>query len=95
MTVSMTGLAHDEVPQATMITRIAQQVGGAFGTAILAVVLSTMMTADPTAAVDAFHAVFWIATAVALVALVASLVLPERDVEIPTPEEAEAAEASV
>ncbi len=95
MTVSMTGLAHDEVPQATMITRIAQQVGGAFGTAVLAVVLTTMTSADPASAVDAFHAAFWIATAVALIALVASAVLPGRDAPTPAVEEAEVAEAAV
>ncbi len=81
MTVSMTGLAHDEIPQATMITRIAQQVGGAFGTAVLAVVLTTMVGdgTQPADAVDAFHAAFWVATGVALVALVACLAIPRRD----------------
>jgi len=80
MTVSMTGLDHDEIPQATMITRIAQQVGGAFGTAVLAVVLTSMLggRADAAGAVDAFHAAFWIATGVAVLALLASLVLPGK-----------------
>jgi EmrB/QacA subfamily drug resistance transporter len=78
MTVSMTGLSHDEIPQATMITRISQQVGGAFGTAVLAVVLTSLADAASSQAdaVAAFHATFWVATAVAALALVASLLLP-------------------
>ncbi|QNO36549.1 multidrug efflux MFS transporter [Protaetiibacter sp. SSC-01] len=97
MTVSMTGLTHDEIPQATMITRIAQQVGGAFGTAILAVVLTSMLTADPAAAFDAFHVAFWIATGVAVLALLACLVLPgrEHDATPPTVAEAEVAEGEL
>lgn len=99
MTVSMTGLSHDDIPQATMITRIAQQVGGAFGTAVLAVVLTTMLdgVTDPAGAVDAFSAAFWIATGVAVLALVASLALPGRghDDEPPTLAEAEVAEGEL
>ncbi|PZQ87754.1 MAG: MFS transporter [Leifsonia xyli] len=80
MTVSMSGLSHDEIPQATMITRIAQQIGGAFGTAVLAVVLTTMLTGitDPADAITAFHAAFWVAAGVAVLALLASLALPGR-----------------
>jgi EmrB/QacA subfamily drug resistance transporter len=98
MTVSMTGLGHDEIPQATMITRIAQQVGGAFGTAVLAVVLTTLLdgVTDAAGATDAFHAAFWVATGVAALALLASLLLPGRghDDE-PTPVEAEVAEGEL
>jgi EmrB/QacA subfamily drug resistance transporter len=99
MTVSMTGLSHDEIPQATMITRIAQQVGGAFGTAILAVVLTTMLddATDAAGATDAFHAAFWIATGVAVLALLASVILPGRghDDEPPSLVEVEVAEGEL
>lgn len=81
MTVSMTGLGHDEIPQATMISRIAQQIGGAFGTAVLAVVLTTLTSqaGSPADAVSAFRVTFWVATGVAVLALLASLLLPGRD----------------
>ncbi|MGN6273043.1 MAG: MDR family MFS transporter [Protaetiibacter sp.] len=81
MTVSMTGLSHDEIPQATMISRISQQIGGAFGTAVLAVVLTELLTGaqGPADAAAAFHATFWIATGVAVVAMLASLLLPGRE----------------
>ncbi len=96
MTVSMTGLSHDEIPQATMISRISQQIGGAFGTAVLAVVLTTMLDRAPTpaGATDAFHAAFWVATGVAVLALLASLILPGRGHDEPTLVEAELAEGS-
>lgn len=96
MTVSMTGLSHDEIPQATMISRISQQIGGAFGTAVLAVVLTELMTgaASPADAVNAFHVTFWVATGVAVLALLASLLLPGRERDEPTVEEAEVAEAA-
>ncbi|TPX04598.1 multidrug efflux MFS transporter [Schumannella luteola] len=97
MTVSMTGLAHDEIPQVTMITRIAQQVGGAFGTAILAVVLTTLLdgVTDTTGAADAFHAAFWVATGVAVLALLASLLLPGRERPVPSIADAEVAEGEL
>ncbi len=97
MTVSMSGLAHDEVPQATMITRISQQIGGAFGTAVLAVVLTELTTqaTSPADVVNAFHVTFWVATGVAVLALLASLLLPGREPEEPTLAEAEVAEAAV
>jgi EmrB/QacA subfamily drug resistance transporter len=96
MTVSMTGLSHDEIPQATMISRISQQVGGAFGTAVLAVVLTTMIdgVTSQADAVAAFHVTFWIATGVAVLALLASLILPGREPDEPTLEEVEIAEAA-
>jgi len=96
MTVSMTGLSHDEIPQATMISRISQQVGGAFGTAVLAVVLTTMIdgATSQADAVAAFHVTFWIATGVAVLALLASLILPGREPDELSLEEVEIAEAA-
>ena len=39
MSVAFLGLDRAEVPHASIITRLAQQIGGAFGTALLAVIL--------------------------------------------------------
>ena len=36
MALGFRGMARQQVPDASIITRIAQQVGGAFGTAVLA-----------------------------------------------------------
>lgn len=41
MTPGFRGLAHDDIPDASIITRIAQQVGGSFDAAILAIGLAT------------------------------------------------------
>lgn len=97
MTVSMTDLTHDEVPQATMITRIAQQVGGAFGTAILAVVLTTMLNdaASQADAVVAFQTAFWVATGVAVIAMLASIALPGRERALPDADKAALAEGEL
>jgi EmrB/QacA subfamily drug resistance transporter len=72
--VSPTGIAD-----ATMNTRIAQQVGASFGTAIVAVALQSLL-ANGTA--SAFHGAFWWATGIALVALLPALALPGRAEEV-------------
>ena len=40
MALGFRGLERSKVPHASIITRIAQQVGGSFGTAVLAVILA-------------------------------------------------------
>jgi EmrB/QacA subfamily drug resistance transporter len=78
------GLRRDEVPHAGIITRIAQQVGGSFGVAVLAVILDAALrdlgphagSAAHTAA--AFDQTFWWATGFTGLALVLSLALPGR-----------------
>ncbi len=61
------------IPHATMNTRIAQQVGASFGTAIVAVALQSLL-AHGTA--GAFQGAFWWATGITLVALIPALALP-------------------
>jgi EmrB/QacA subfamily drug resistance transporter len=63
------------IPHATMNTRIAQQVGASFGTAIVAVALQSLLAHGTT---SAFQAAFWWATAITLVALLPGLALPSR-----------------
>jgi hypothetical protein len=66
------------MPHASAITRIVQQLGGAFGIAFVAVVLTTTTTqaGHPEAGLDA---AFWWAIAFSLAAAVAALLLPARE----------------
>jgi len=47
MATSYAGLAHDVVPHASIVTRVAQQVGGSFGIAVLAVVVQSRDVRSP------------------------------------------------
>ncbi len=76
MALAFTGLARTDVPDASMVTRIATQVGGAFGTAVLAVILQGAARAA-TAGAAAFHHAFWWTTAFSALAVVLSLLLPD------------------
>lgn len=76
MAVGFVGLAKDEVPHASIVTRIAQQLGGAAGTAMLAVILQgAAATLGP---VEAFQHAFWWAVGFTAVAVALSLLLPSR-----------------
>jgi EmrB/QacA subfamily drug resistance transporter len=69
MAGAFVGLPHEKVPDASSATRIIQQVGGSFGTAVLAAILTSTHSFDTTFA--------W-ATAFTAVATVAALLLPRR-----------------
>ncbi|MCW4456642.1 MDR family MFS transporter [Microbacterium sp. MPKO10] len=78
MTVAYVGLVHDEIPHASILTRIAQQIGGAVGVALLTVILqSVAQTASSPA--RAFDVAFWWACGFAAVAVVLSVVLPGKN----------------
>lgn len=72
---SFIGLASHEVPGASIITRVVQQIGGSVGTAVAAVVLQA--TTDGTS-VHGYSIAFWSATAITAVAAPVCLVLPGR-----------------
>jgi MFS family permease len=82
--VAFDGLRHDEIAHAGIITRVAQQLAGSFGVAVLAVILDTalaklgMHSGSGAQAVTAFDQAFWWAVGFTGVALVLSLVLPGR-----------------
>lgn len=76
MAASYVGLAKDEVPHASIITRVAQQIGGSFGTAVLAVVLSRALAAHTPS--HAFDVTFWWSIVFTLLALLLTLRLPVR-----------------
>ena len=60
------------VPDASTITRVLQQAGGSFGTAVLAVILA----ARASSTISAFHAAFGWATGLTALALIPALLMP-------------------
>ena len=75
MSVAYQDVPREDIPHATMNTRIAQQVGASFGTAIVAVALQSLLDDGAT---QAFQGAFWWAIALTLVALVPAVVLPGK-----------------
>jgi MFS family permease len=68
MAGAFTGMPRASVPGATTGTRIMQQVGGSFGTAVLAMIWST----------QSCHAAFWWSVAFTALALLPVFLLPGR-----------------
>jgi MFS family permease len=95
--VSFIGLTHDEVPDASIITRVMQQVGGSLGTAVLAVVLqhaaaSSHNLADVSAG---FRDAFWWAIGLTAAAVPLCLILPKSIPALVDPEVRAQVEASL
>ena len=82
MAAAYLGLRPDQVPHASSVTRIAQQVGGAFGTAILAMILSTQIQAHHAAGLSgqaiAFGIAFWWSLGLTAIAVIPALFLAFR-----------------
>ncbi|MGV9713586.1 MDR family MFS transporter [Gordonia sp. NPDC003424] len=80
MAVAFVGLDRAEIPHASIITRLAQQVGGAFGTALLAVILEASMSGALTLGdrAHAFDIAYWWAVGFTVVAIVICMALPSR-----------------
>jgi EmrB/QacA subfamily drug resistance transporter len=87
MAVAFLGLAKDQVSDSSVITRMVQQIGGSFGTAVLAVILTGSVTAHPGDLAAGFHLAFWWATGFSVIAVLLSLCLPTA----PRPQSAPAA----
>lgn len=80
MTASFVGLDRAQIAHSSVLTRTAQQIGGSFGTAVLAVILvQSIAGAGPGAAVSGFHVAFWWATGFSLVATALCAWLPGRE----------------
>ena len=83
MATAFTGLAPDQVPHASSATRILQQVGGSFGTAVLTVILELQLTGGGTAGpaastaglASAFSHTFWWATGFTVIGTLPALLL--------------------
>jgi EmrB/QacA subfamily drug resistance transporter len=76
MAVAFLGLDKSQIAHSSVVTRTVQQVGGSFGTAVLAVILSTAAAAHHGTPAGAFDAAFWWATGFAVLAVPLSLWLP-------------------
>lgn len=76
MSAAYLGLARGEIPHASIITRIAQQLGGSFGVASLAVVLQHAATRHGLSA--GFEHAFWWAVGFGVVAAALAFLLPGR-----------------
>jgi predicted MFS family arabinose efflux permease len=77
VTVAYVDLRKDQMPHASAITRIVQQLGAAFGTALVAVILTTAATATNLEA--GFDAAFWWIIATSTAAAVVALLLPAQE----------------
>ncbi|WP_084467519.1 MDR family MFS transporter [Actinokineospora inagensis] len=86
LAAAFTGLDREQVPHASGATRILLQVGGSFGTSVIALVLAAQTSAHPDALDAAFSTTFWWAAGFALVAVLPALLLPR-----PTPSPSAAA----
>jgi EmrB/QacA subfamily drug resistance transporter len=77
---SFQGLAPDDVPDASSTTRIVQQVGGSFGSAVLALILARALLGEhavtATARGLAFNTAFWWAIGFTVLALLPAILLP-------------------
>ncbi|MHA7984703.1 MDR family MFS transporter [Rathayibacter sp. CAU 1779] len=82
MVASFQGLQRADIPHSSIITRTAQQLGGSFGTAVLAVILQSALTAHASAGVagvaTSFDTAFWWSIGFTGVATLLAFALPGR-----------------
>ncbi|MCK9632111.1 MAG: multidrug efflux MFS transporter [Methanoregula sp.] len=76
------GLSREQIPQASIATRIFQQLGGAFGSAVLAVIIEHQLLAYPSSDIPAVTGVYdvtflWL-IGFTLIAAIVALFLPMR-----------------
>lgn len=81
MATAYVGLSHDEIPHASIVTRVSQQIGGSLGIAVLAVVLQSQAKHAATAAdaANAFHVTFWWAVGFMALGTALALWLPGKE----------------
>lgn len=76
MAVAFLGLDKQQIAHSSAVTRTVQQIGGSFGTAVLAVILSGAITARHGDLAAGFGIAFWWAAGFSAVAVLLSLWLP-------------------
>lgn len=76
------GLPRDQVPHASIATRILLTIGGAFGSGIIATIVQHQMSAHAAAGIQAtsgaFNVAFWWSIGFTLIALIPALLLPKH-----------------
>jgi EmrB/QacA subfamily drug resistance transporter len=93
MGAAYVGLSREEVPDASIITRVAQQIGGSIGTAVLAVVLQHTASGashSTSELATAFDHAFWWSVAFTAAAVPLCFLLPGRAAPVPELEKAQA-----
>jgi len=87
MAAAYVGLSHEEIPHASIVTRVSQQIGGSFGIAVLAVVLQTQArhVSSPAQAAHAFSHTFWWAVGFMALGLIVSPLLPGKSMSSAAP----------
>ncbi|MES2171099.1 MAG: MDR family MFS transporter [Actinomycetota bacterium] len=80
MTVAYIGLDRSEIPHASIITRIVQQIGGSFGVALLAVILegSLVNVGHGATLAAGFDTAFWWAAGFTALGVVVAFALPTK-----------------
>jgi EmrB/QacA subfamily drug resistance transporter len=85
MASAYTGLSRDQVPHASIATRIFQTIGGAFGSAILATILQRQLSSSTQATIQsvagAYNVAFWWSIGFTVAAVVPALFLSLRKTE--------------
>ena len=76
MAVAFLGLDKEKIAHSSVVTRMAQQIGGSFGTAVLAVILSGAVTAHRGDLATGFDVAFWWATSFSVLAVLLACWLP-------------------
>jgi len=72
------GLDKQEIPHSSVLTRTAQQIGGSFGTAVLAVILASTAATRQGDLSGAFDVAFWWSVGFSALAVLLSLWLPGK-----------------
>jgi EmrB/QacA subfamily drug resistance transporter len=88
------GLDKQEISHSSVLTRTVQQIGGSFGTAVLAVILTASIAAHHGALGTGFHIAFWWAAGFSALAMLLSLWLPGSPRTAKTPTVAQPAAAT-
>jgi EmrB/QacA subfamily drug resistance transporter len=76
MAVAFLGLDKEKIAHSSVVTRMVQQIGGSFGTAVLAVILSGAVTAHRGDLATGFDIAFWWATGFSVLAVLLAFWLP-------------------
>jgi MFS family permease len=76
MAAAFLGLDKEQIAHSSVVTRMVQQIGGSFGTAVLAVILSAAVAAHPGNLAAGFDAAFWWSAGFSTLAVLLSLWLP-------------------